>query len=907
MPSIVRSFYDLINSSEHNRILRLFFPNNDAPRTTFLVNKINAAETLSKDFDFIVELISDDASFPLKDMRGKLLSIGLVRLDGSMRFFSGYVFSFQRCHSDGSIAFYRARLVPWLKYLGLRKNSYIFHGKTLRDQTEKIFRDYGHYAVWDWRVADGTPVMTDAVQFNETDFNYLSRRWEAAGWYYWYEHNSNGHTLIVSSDSTTAPAIDGEPDIRFHGKGGAFEEDAIDRWSPTRNNMATDIALGSFNFKVVMPHQLTLPTLNQQGDVPKVESYEYVGSYGYRNAADGDAQCRVRLEEIEAIGKHVEAESTNRFVMPGRWFRFTSHFNHRIGIEKKDDFLILSAQHIATNNYLREEGEKILYRNSMICSRKVIRWRPGRGFNSVDTKILAPQTALVVGPTKQDNVFTDEYGRVRVQFHWDRVGNNDSRSSTWIRVSSAWAGAELGAAAIPRVGTEVIVQWLDGCPDHPLITGAVFNQRNMPPWSVPAQRALTGLRSRELTPGGGNSPAGRSNHLILDDTNGEIQAQLKSDQQHSQLSLGSITRIENSRGRTDARGSGWELRTDGHGVARAAEGMLITTESRTRAQGHVKDMDETIQRLSKAHDLHDTNATAAMQAQAQESNQQHEIVDALETQNGSIKGSGDTFPELSNPHIVFASSAGIASTGAKSTHISSNQHIALTSGGSLSIAAGESVFASIKDTLRVFVHKAGMKLVAAAGKITIQAHDDEIQIVADKVLGLISQTDWIDLKGRKGVRLHGAGSMVEISDLVQVFTSKPVQFHGNLETLGPKNKPHPSSEHKIKIDELNKSEQLIFTLQAHSQTKRPFSNVPYALFKGDIKVRDGITDDLGQISIEHVPGTSDYRVELPDGETYALKAVPEFAEEGTPDHLEQRLSNVGARALAGITDSREHD
>ena len=133
-----------------------------------------------------------------------------------------------------------------------------------------------------------------------------------------------------------------------------------------------------------------------------------------------------------------------------------------------------------------------------------------------------------------------------MQFHWDREGNNDERSSAWIRVSSSWAGAELGVSTIPRVGSEVIVQWLNGCPDRPIITGAVVNERNMPPWSMPEQRALTGFRSRELAQETGNSPVGRSNHLILDDTNGQIQAQLKSDHLHSQLSLGFITRIENN-------------------------------------------------------------------------------------------------------------------------------------------------------------------------------------------------------------------------------------------------------------------------------------------------------------------------------------------------------------------------
>ncbi|MGZ4995459.1 MAG: type VI secretion system Vgr family protein, partial [Methylobacter sp.] len=414
MANSPRSIHDLVYGRQYNRILRLSFPDNDAPAAQFVVNKIDATESLSRDFEFTVELLCDEASVPLKEMQGKLLNIEMVRKDGSLRYFSGYVFSFRRRHSDGGITFYEAKLGPWLKFLSRRKDNYLFHNKTLREQTEVIFRDYGTYPQWDWRVTGDDPVMTDACQFDETDFNYLSRRWEAAGWYYWYEHDATGHKLIVSSDSTQAPALDGGAEVRFHGEGGALEEDAIDRWSPVRQTMPSSVALNGFNFKDPRPSSVTLPTLNQQGKVPEIESYEYAGAYGLKNFQDGDAQCRIRLEEIEAIAKHIEAQGNDRFLMPGRWFQLIDHFTHRAYGRSseggKDDFLILSVRHIATNNYLQEEDEKTLYRNWLTCTRKNVPWRPGRNFNSTDTKILAPQTAIVVGPSGPDSIHTDEYG-----------------------------------------------------------------------------------------------------------------------------------------------------------------------------------------------------------------------------------------------------------------------------------------------------------------------------------------------------------------------------------------------------------------------------------------------------------------------------------------------------------------
>jgi type VI secretion system secreted protein VgrG len=318
---------------------------------------------------------------------------------------------------------------------------------------------------------------------------------------------------------------------------------------------------------------------------------------------------------------------------------------------------------------------------------------------------------LVVGPgvdTAESNIYTDTLGRIKVQFPWDRYGARNQNSSCWVRVSSAWAGNQLGAMHLPRIGQELIVDFLGGDPDLPIVTGRVFNQLNMPLWSLPEQQALSGFRSRELTPGGGNSAAGRSNHLVLDDTEQKIQVQLKSDHQHSSLSLGVITRIESNAGRKDPRGEGFELRTDGHGVLRAQDGMLISTEGRPNAQVHAKDMGETTTRLQQAQDQHDALGDLAKQHQAQDSTDQRDVAKALQAQNEAIQGKGSAnsaagqFPELAEPHIVFASAAGIASTTPGSTHQHSGQHHAITSDGHASISSAKSLLASVREAVRLF-------------------------------------------------------------------------------------------------------------------------------------------------------------------------------------------------------------
>lgn len=771
MTRSVRSIHDLMSGRQHNRIMRLTFPDNDGPSSLLLVNRLEATESLSKDFEFRVELLSDDAQIPLKTVIGKLLVIALVRTDGTLRHFSGHVHSFCRRRADGAITVYEATLVPWMRFLALRNDNYLFHHKTLREQTESIFQDYGIHPRWDWRVTGDDKVMTDACQFGESDFNYLSRRWETAGWYYWYEHDEKGHTLIVGSDSTRAPAIDGGTSVRFHAGGGSEEEDAIDTWSPVRQMTPSSVALQSFNFKNPVPVGVNVPTLNRQWSVPEIESYEFTGAYGFKHIRDGDAQSRIRMEEIETTAKHIEAEGNNRCLMPGRWFRLIDHFNHFSNAHnsrsENDEFLILSIRHKIANNYLQGDDLQVSYRNLVTCTRKSVPWRPGRNFNSRHIEITAPQTATVVGPAGTDGIFTDEFGRIRVQFHWDRCGVNDDRSSAWLRVNRAWTGADLGLSALPRIGTEVIVQWLSGNPDRPIVTGAVSNSWNLPPWILPAQRALSGMRSRELVPNQGNALARRGNHLILDDTHGHIQAQLKSDHACSQLSLGYICRIEDATGRKDIRGEGWELATDAWGVARAGRGMLLTTEARPSATGRVTSMNETIQRLTFAQELQESQSAVAAQHDAQQSNNhQTQVATALKAQVDAIQGASFTSDkksssELVEPHLILSSPAGIETTTAQSTHIASDLHTAISAGKSIAVAAGDGFFASVRQTFRLFVHKAGMKLIAAGGDVDLKALTNSMNLFAKLDITLTGNR--IVISAKQDIVINGGGSYAKFS------------------------------------------------------------------------------------------------------------------------------------------------
>jgi type VI secretion system secreted protein VgrG len=784
MSSLLQSLSALIQGRQNNRILRLSFPHDDGPRAQLLVNKLDAVESLSRDFEFTIELLSDDPALALKDLQGKLFNVELVRGDGSLRYFSGFCYEFSLLRTDGGISFYQARLGPWLQFLRLRIDNFIFHGKTLREQMESIFNDYGTLPNWDFRVSGEDAAMTDAIQFGESDYNYLHRRIESRGWLYHYVHDAQGHKLVFSDDSTRAEPVDGGPEIKFQRHGGATEEDGIGEFSSTRKIVPSNVTLGGFNFKNPKPFSAGVPTLNKQGSVPDIEVYEYAGAYGVKNIQDADKQSRLRMEEIEATGKHFEAVGNNRFVVPGCWFRLTNHFafdlfaNHEDAA--KSEFLIISVHHVATNNYLQEAGEQASYTNTLTCIRKSIPWRPGRGFNSIDTRITYPQTATVVGPSGQGSVHTDEYGRIRIQFHWDRIGNNDEKSSTWVRYASSWAGAELGGTMIPRVGSEVICQWLDGNPDRPIITGSVYNQQNMPPWKLASQQSLMGFRSRELTPNGGNQPGGRSNHMILDDTPGQIQAVLSSDHYRSQLNLGYLTRVQGTSGRQDYRGEGYELRTDGWGALRAAKGLLVTAWGQAvQDQGTTQqDNAEGADTLRAVLDSAENRSSAAEMASAQRGDNKHSHR-GLKNQKELHENSWS----LSKPIIFLSAPEGVATSTPKSIVHAAGGDLASYAVGNLDMTSGEIISISSAKGIQQHVERGGMSTVLSHGDHYIHVQDGKSEIVSQKSITLEAKSGDIVLKTKGGsivltesgeIRIKGASETHEIQGAIQLGAAQVV-------------------------------------------------------------------------------------------------------------------------------------
>jgi type VI secretion system secreted protein VgrG len=767
----------LMSDPQHRRILRLTFPHDDGPAAPLLANCIDAVEGLSRDFEYVVEVLSDNARISLKQVLGRMISVELVRGDGSVRYFNGYAFEFKLVRTDGSYAFYRLVLRPWMAYLKLRRDNYVFHDSSLREQTEQIFSDYGTCAVWDARVAAEDPKMTMACQFGESDHNYVHRRWEAAGWHYWYEHSATEHKLVLSDDSIAAPPIDGPaPSIRFQKHGGSVEEDGIGDWSPSRQIVAGHTALTSFDFKHPQPSTVDVPTMIDQGSALSVESYDYAGAYGFRNRQDGDARAELGMEAAEARGEHFDAEGNSRYALPGRAFSLLDHFDIDAASPNESTFLILSVVHSATNNYLQGEAAAPDYHNTFTCMRKNVKWRPGRDFNSVASHILGPQTAIVVGPADQE-IHTDEHGRVKVQFHWDRIGTNDERSSAFVRVASSWASGQYGAMALPRIGDEVIINWLDANPDLPIITGRVYNGANTTPWDLPSQGALSGIRSHELK---GAAAGKRNNHLLLDDTNGQIQAVLASDHQHSQLSLGYLTRVVGRTGRRDYRGEGYELRTDGWGSLRAAKGLLLTTWKQAINDDGTTQQDNTegADTLRAVLDSAASRSQAAEMASNARGERKHSHL-GLTSQSALHEHSWS----LSKPIVFITAPDGIAASTPQSIVHAAGEDLGNYAVGYLDLTAGKILSLSAAQGMRHHVERGGHSTVVSHGDYHVHVHDGKTELVSQKGITIEAKTGDITLKTKGGsivlteagaILIKGAKETHEIAGTLELGAAKIV-------------------------------------------------------------------------------------------------------------------------------------
>ncbi|MCR8957943.1 type VI secretion system tip protein VgrG [Variovorax sp. S2] len=712
---------------------------------------------------------------------------------------------------EGRHVQYKLTLRPWLHLATLTTDCKIFQNQSVVQILDALLADYAFPV--DKRLigldgAEGAlyPTRDYQTQYNESDFEFFSRLTQEWGISYFFEHSGDKHRLVLIDNMGAYKKNDSAAyqEVEYHAPGWKTDAEYLSSFVPA--SRLTSGQYTSRDYDYTRPRaDLTIgrseprPTGQADAEVYQWHAGATASHYaqpqaGSAEANDPQAEGRqlalLRMQALRTAGSRAQASGNLRGMVPGCTFRLLKHPRQNANAE----YLILDTrlliEDVAQDSQIRDAapGRKQHWKVEVDFTAHPMAEPLRPALTQVKPFTHGPQTALVVGPEGQ-NLWTDEFGRIKVQFPWDRIGQKNQHSTCWIRVSSPWAGNQLGGVHVPRIGQEVIVDYIGGDPDLPVCTGRVHNQSNLPPWALPGQSALSGFRSRELTREGGNSAAGRSNHLVLDDTEAKIQVQLKSDHQHSQLSLGHITRIEDNAGRKDPRGQGFELRTDGHGVMRAAEGMLITTEARMDAAGHAKDLGDAIQRLTLARDLVEGQSDAARTSQAQARGDQDAVANSLKQFNDTIKGRGGDpqagqFPELADPHLVLASPSGMALTSGGSTHIASTEHTQVTSSKHTSINSGGSLLAVALEAFKVYAMQNGMEMIAAQADIEIKALKNSIKMMAKDKIELTA--DFIDIIAKTRLTINGGGSYEEyVAGMITKGTAGQYITHAATHSFAP--------------------------------------------------------------------------------------------------------------------------
>ncbi len=460
-------------------------------RDALLFHRMTGTEALGRPFHFELELLSENPNIPFDELLGQKITLRLELPHGKTRYFSGHVTRFAQAESLGNLNVYHADVRPWLWFLTRTANCRIFQEKTVPDIIKEIFRGHG---LTDYEEALNRRYQPReyCVQYRETDFDFVGRLMEELGIYYYFKHANDRHILVLSDSVSSHQPFPGYERIPYYPPDESLRRtsDHIHSWHISREVQPGAYALNDFDFKRPKANLHVKSVVRRDHVAAGMEVYDYPGEY--EQTDEGESLARARIEELQVEHEQLQGRGIARGLCSGSLFQLTDYPR----TDQNREYLVVSVAHeLRSDTYESvmavEGGEPYSCRFTAVPSRQ-----PFRSARTTPRPLIrGPQTAIVVGPSGSE-IHTDKYGRVKVRFHWDRYSKGDENSSCWIRVSQVWAGAKWGAIHIPRVGQEVIVEFLEGDPDRPIITGRVYNDTNMPPYDLPANATQSGIKSR---------------------------------------------------------------------------------------------------------------------------------------------------------------------------------------------------------------------------------------------------------------------------------------------------------------------------------------------------------------------------------------------------------------------------
>lgn len=461
----------------------------DSGERKFSLIHITGNENISGLFFYKLTLCSDDNSIDLEKLLGERITVIIELYNGKERYINGIISRIIQAGNETRHTTYYAEIRPWFWKLSLTTDNKIFQNKSVPEIIKEVF-DTGSYADFEDKTTGQYTEREYCVQYMETTFNFISRLMEEEGIYYYFEHTNDKHNMIIADDMDNHKTCDGID--KAHMKiTSAKNDETIVSCTLEKKLTTNTVAVNDYNFETPSTKLLSEVDSNKSSNY---RVYDYPSKF--TEEANGETIAKIRLEQYTLPSDVLKGISFCRGFMSGYKFNLTGHDRSDINKEYVINSLSISAdQNSYTNNFTAFSSN--------------VQYRPE--IKSKKPKIFGSQTALVVGKSGEE-IWTDEYGRIKVQFHWDLDGKKDENSSCWIRVAQIWAGKNWGTLFTPRIGAEVIISFIEGDPDRPIVTGTVYNGSQKVPYSLPSKKNISTFKTRSTKSG----EAG--NELRFDDT-----------------------------------------------------------------------------------------------------------------------------------------------------------------------------------------------------------------------------------------------------------------------------------------------------------------------------------------------------------------------------------------------------
>jgi type VI secretion system secreted protein VgrG len=769
--------------TDETRLLSLHLDPGRPSGEVLVVRRLTGREAVSECGSFEVECYAADAGIQTKQLLGRRMSVSLNGAAGGERWFNGIVTGVSPREADGGRRLYVLTVSPALALLGIPRSCWIYQERSVPDILDaELLRWQARIPDLQWRfdLVSEYPVRSYTASYAERPLRFIERLCAEEGIGYRIEHlpvsgTLVGQTRVVFFDRSDILPINPQATARFHRASATEASDSIDKWESETHFIPGEVTLASWEYKGAATQTASEGTAFEHGAaqqlIAALQDYAPQTQYYGSGTEDLRRYARLRMEAFEAQAKTRTGEGSVRSFIPGSVTTITGHYdgqpavitNDVEGTKQDDRFVLLSVEHDARNNVPERLDAGCVfepgYRNRFTAIRQSVLWRPAFDHTNLPKPTAPPlQTAQVVGHSGNE-IDVDKLGRVLVCFHWDPTRTNTCR----LRVSNAIAGSTWGMQTLPRVGQEVLIGFIEGDIDRPMVIGSVHNGSHQPPrfshvGALPENQALSGYKSSEL--GGG-----RYNQWLADDTSGEISLKLQSEHAFSEVNLGYLTGARIN-GKATPRGEGAELRSDKMTAVRGAKGVLISAEAQTKAGGAHLSRDALSGQLSAAQALATKASELAGLHRAGETDTdaQAELIQRIKDwEIGSNTAQGSPTGTAAQPVVAVSGPAGVVLGSPESTTLTTGQVLNLSSGLHTQLNAGRAIRLRALDGLSLFTQQSGIRQIAGKGKIQIQAQDGEAELSAAKDVRIYSAGGHVLIEAPETLTLRVGGAQLTLN------------------------------------------------------------------------------------------------------------------------------------------------